>query len=103
MAKSKRKRVMNEVDKRPVSTRDKEEWMIVNRGRNQRDSVSVGGKRIELYSSGATTYDKTLANEVEDKYKHDPDIGVINKSHVRLQGAHRTHFTVPQMPWKKDE
>ncbi|KKN62892.1 hypothetical protein LCGC14_0507450 [marine sediment metagenome] len=75
--------------------------MIVDRGINQRKSVNVGGKEIRLFSSGATTYDKKLANEIKDKYKHDPDIGVINKSHVRLQGAHKTHFTVPALPWKK--
>ena len=99
MKKSKRKRVMNEVDKRPATTRDAEEWVIVDRGVNQRKGVTVSGKEVRLFSAGATTYDKHLADEIRDKYKHDPDIGVIHKSHVRLQGADKTHHTVPALPW----
>ncbi len=94
---------MNEVDRRPATTRDAEEWVIVDRGVNQRKGVTVGGKEVRLFSAGATTYDKVLADEIKDKYKDDPDIGVINKSHVRLQGADKTHHTVPALPWKNDE
>ncbi len=100
--KKKRKRVMNEVDQRPASTRDAEEWVIVDRGVNQRKGVTVGDKEIKLFSAGATTYDKVLADEIRDKYKNDIDIGVINKSHVRQQGADKTHHTVPRLPWKDD-
>lgn len=76
--------------------------MIVDRGVNQRKGVTVGEKEIKFFSAGATTYDKVLADEIKDKYKNDPDIGVIHKSHVRLQGAPKTHHTVPALPWKDD-
>jgi len=56
-----------------------------------------------LFSSGATTYDKVLAGEIKDKYKDDPNVMVINKPHVRLQGADKTHHTVPALPWKDEE
>ncbi len=74
--------------------------MIVNSGRKQISEVAVGGKRVDLFSSGATTYDAVLAGEIKDKYKDDPNIMVINKPHVRLQGADKTHHTVPELPWK---
>ncbi len=77
--------------------------MIVDRGVNQRKGVTVGGKEIKFYSAGATTYDKVLADEIADKYKHDIDIAVINKSHVRQQGADKTHHTVPALPWHDDK
>ena len=91
------RRVMNEVDKRPASTYQTEEFIIANSGKRQIKEVEVGGKRIELFSSGATTYDPVLANEIKDKYRDDPNIMVINKSHVRPQGSSRTHHTVPDL------
>ena len=77
--------------------------MIVNRGTSPRESVNVGGKKVRLFSSGATTYDKKLANEIKDKYKDDWTVDVINKSHVRQQGADKTHHTVPALPWKDED
>ena len=68
--KKKFRRVMNEVDKRPASTYQTEEFIIANSGRRQIKEVEVGGKRIELFSSGATTYDPVLAGELKDKYKN---------------------------------
>ncbi len=99
----KRKRVMNELDKRPANTRDAEEWVIVDRGVNQRRSVNVGGRNVELYSSGATTYDKTLGRELKDKYKDDPGIMVVEKPYVQIKSEHKSFFTVPELPWKKGE
>ena len=103
MAKRTHRRVMNEVDKRPASSHRAEEFIIANSGRRPIKEVEVGGKKIDLFSSGATTYDKTLAAEVKDKYKDDPNIVVINKPHVRPNGARKTHFTVPEGPWSKDK
>ena len=103
MAKRRHQKVMNEVDKRPASTYQTEEFIIANSGRRPISEVEVGGKRIDLFSSGATTYDPVLANEIKDKYKDDPNIMVINKPHVRPQGADKTHHTVPILPWKNSE
>ena len=86
---------MNEVDKRPTSTYQTEEFIIANAGKRDIREVEVGGKKVKLFESGATTYDSVLAGEIKDKYKNDPNIMVINKSHVRLQGADKTHHTVP--------
>ena len=94
---------MNEVYKRPTSTYQTEEFIIANSGRKQVSEVEVGGKKVDLFSSGATTYDPVLAGEIKDKYKGDPNIIVINKPHVRLQGADKTHHTVPALPWKDEE
>ena len=94
---------MNEVDKRPTSTYQTEEFIIANSGKRDIREVEVGGKKVDLFSSGATTYDSVLAGELKDKYKNDPNIMVINKSHVRLQGADKTHHTVPALPWKDEE
>ena len=101
MAKRKHRRVMNEVDKRPATTHQTEEFIIANSGRKRISEVEVGGKRVDLFSSGATTYDSVLAGEIKDKYRDDPNIMVINKPHVRQQGADKTHHTVPELPWKK--
>ena len=103
MAKRQHRRVMNEVDKRPSTTYQSEEFIIANTSKRDINEVEVGGKKIDLYSSGATTYDPVLAGEVKDKYKDDPSIIVINKSHVRLQGASKTHHTVPALPWKDED
>ena len=94
---------MNEVDKRPTSTYQTEEFIIANSGRKQISEVEVGGKKVNLFSSGATTYDSVLAGEIKDKYRDDPNVMVINKPHVRLQGADKTHHTVPALPWKDEE
>ena len=62
------RRVMNELGKCPGSTYQKEEYIIANSGKREVRSVSVGGKEVELFMSGATTYDKGLAMEIKDKY-----------------------------------
>jgi len=43
-----------------------------------------------------------FAEEIKDKYKNDPNIMVIEKPHVRLGGIHKTHHTVPVLPWKEN-
>jgi hypothetical protein len=93
---------MNEVDKRPSTTYQSEEYIIANTSKRDIRQVEVGGKKIDLYSSGATTYDPVLAGEIRDKYSNDPAIMVINKPHVREQGANKTHHTVPALPWKDE-
>jgi hypothetical protein len=94
---------MNEVDKRPTTTYQSEEFIIANTSKRDIREVEVGGKKIDLYSSGATTYDPVLAREIKDKYKDDPNIIVINKPHVRPDGYGKTHHTVPALPWKDDK
>ena len=94
---------MNEVDKRPTSTYQTEEFIIANSGKRDIREVEVGGKKIDLFSSGATTYDSVLAGELKDKYKNDPNVIVINKPHVRMQGEDKTHHTVPALPWKDED
>lgn len=96
----KRRKPMNVVDKRPASSRHEAEYMIVNSGKRKVSEVEVGGKNVELYRAGATSYDKVFAEELKDKYKNDPNIMVIEKPHVRLREVHKTHHTVPKLPWK---
>ena len=103
MAKRQHRRVMNEVDKRPTSTYQTEEFIIANSGKRKVSEVEVGGKRVKLLSSGATTYDPVLAGELKDKYENDPNVMIINKPHVRMQGADKTHHTVPALPWKDED
>lgn len=76
--------------------------MIFNTTQRKRD-VSIDEKNIELYSSGATTYDKTLGRELKDKYRDDPDVMVIEKEYVQAKSEHKSFFTVPKLPWKKGE
>jgi len=65
--------------------------------------VNIEGKKVKLGPSGATTYDPVLAGELKDKYRGDPNVMVIEKPYVQLNPIHKTHFTVPPLPWKKDE
>lgn len=76
--------------------------MILNKG-HKKQSVDVGGKSVELYSAGATTYDKALGRELKEKYKGNPDVMVIEKEYVQAKSEHKSFFTVPKMPWHKDE
>ena len=99
--KRKRRRVMLEVDKAP-STSSGEEFIIANSGRRKITEVNVGRKTVKLGPAGATTYDKILAGEIKDKYKNDPNVIVINKPHVTMDGIHQTHHTVPALPWHDD-
>ncbi len=101
--KGKRRRVMLEVDKRPASSYRAEEFIIANSGKRKVTEVNVGGKTVKLGPSGATTYDKVLAGEIKDKYKNDPNVIVIHKSSVTMDGIHQTHHTVPALPWHDDE
>ena len=64
--------------------------------------MEVGGTDIHLESAGATLYDRTLAMEVKDKYKWDPNVKVIEKPYVSLNDGHRSTFVVPELPWKKE-
>ncbi len=96
-----RRRVMNEVDKRPSNQHQKREWMILNKSHKKR-SVDVGGKDVELYSTGATTYDKSLGRELKAKYEGDPDVMVIEKEYVQAKSDHKSFFTVPAMPWHNE-
>jgi hypothetical protein len=90
---------MEEYGKRPPPNKG-EEYIVVNSGRREVTDVEVGGRHIHLASAGATLYDKSLALEVKAKYKNDPNVSVIEKPYVSLNDGHRTHFTVPLLPWK---
>ena len=76
--------------------------MILNKG-HKRQSVDVGGKNVDLYSTGATVYDPVLGRELKDKYAGSNDVTVIEKEYVQMKGNHKSFFTVPAMPWHKDE
>ena len=93
------KKVMEEVDKRPSSTYQAEEFIIANSGTRRVTEVNVDGKRVKLGPSGATTYDSVLAGEIKDKYKLDPNVIVIPKPYIRLGDGHQTHHLVPHLPW----
>ena len=98
----KRRKVMEEVDKRPSSSYQAEEFIIANSGKRRISEVSVGGKTVKLGPSGATTYDKVLAGELKDKYNGDPNVIVIRKSYIQLNDGHKSHHTVPALPWQED-
>ena len=94
------RKVMSEYGKRPPPNKG-EEFIIVNSGHQKVTDVEVGGKAIHLLSAGATVYDRALAMEVKDKYKWDPNVKVIEKPYLSLSDGRRTHWTVPELPWKK--
>lgn len=95
------RKVMTEYGKRPEPNKG-EEYIIVNSGREKVTDVEVGGRDIHLASSGATVYDRTLAMEVKDKYKDNPNVKVIEKPYLSLSDGHRTVFgCLPEMPWKR--
>ena len=96
------RRVMLEVDKRPTSTYQKEEFIIANSGKRKVSEVNVGGKSVKLGPSGATTYDRVLAGELKDKYKNDPNVIVIQKPYIQLHHGHKTHHLVPALPWHEE-
>jgi hypothetical protein len=72
--------------------------MILNKS-HKRQSVDVGGRNVDLYSTGATTYDKVLGQELKEKYKDDSDVVVIEKEYVQIKSDHKSFFTVPALPW----
>ena len=96
----KRKRVMTEYGQRPSTTYQAEEFIVVNSGQKPVTQVEAGGMDIRLGSTGATVYDRSLAMEIKEKYKQDPNVMVIEKPWVRMSDGRKTHFTVPDLPWK---
>jgi hypothetical protein len=101
-----RKKVMTEYGKRPSTTYQSHEYIVVNSGRKTVTDVSVGGRDIHLASAGATIYDKNLALEIKDKYRMDPNVYVIEKPWERYrerQGDRKTHWSVPELPWRCKE
>ena len=95
------RKVMSEYGKRPSTTYQSEEFLVVNSGKRAVTDVEVGGHPVHLLQSGATVYDRSLALEIKDKYKLDPNVMVIRKPWVRLNDGHVTHHTIPELPWKK--
>jgi hypothetical protein len=100
MTRKKPRKVMEEYGKRPPPNKG-EEFIIANSGHRAVTDVEVGGRKIHLRSSGATVYDRSLAMEIKDKYRHDPNLMVIEKPYRSLNDGHATHWTVPELPWKR--
>lgn len=97
------RKVMMEYGKRPSTTYQSEEYLVVNSGKRVVTDVEVGGRQVHLLSAGATVYDKNLAFEIKDKYRNDPNVMVIQKPWVRLNDGHVTHHVVPELPWHKQK
>jgi hypothetical protein len=94
---------MTEYGKRPTSTYQSQEYLVVNSGREKVTDVEAGGRDVHLASAGATIYDKSLAMEIKDKYRWNPNVMVIEKPWVRMSDGHKTHFTIPALPWRREE
>ncbi|MCB2179450.1 hypothetical protein KQH61_05965 [bacterium] len=89
---------MAEVGIRPSRNKGRE-FIVRNSGRKEVSAVEVGDTVVDLGTSGATIYDETLANEIRDKYRLDPNVLVIEKPYVQLkdEGSPSVVFSV-QLP-----
>ena len=85
---------MNEVGKIPSSNTGSE-FIVQNTGTDfQYETLSLDkGDDIKMESSGATIYDPSVAKELQDKYKGDPNLHIFEKNHIKLNRFGKSRFS----------
>ena len=81
-------------------------YMVIKAKPNSTDGVNMYGQEMKFGKSGAMTVsDKGKAEEINSVLGYDGtgEVMVVPHHGAGRDSIHKTHFTMPEMPWKKEK
>jgi hypothetical protein len=77
----------------------KHKFYVRNATKRKFDTLTVDGKDMKFSDKGRMMIkDEKLAREIQVEYPDD-----LAVTRVRQEDGHRTFFSMPQMPWKREK
>jgi len=84
-----------------------QKYMVIKAKPDSTDGVSFQGKDMQFGTTGAMLVgDKGKAEEINNVFGYENgtgDVVVVPHHGAGRDPIHKTHFTVPDLPWKKGE